>query len=91
MVSQITGISIVYPTVFFQAHIKENTQARGNWSLSRNLPVTSEFPAHRASNEEKVSKILMASSWKSKSSIISMSILYPACVEKAFYHIKCFS
>ena len=53
MVSQITSVSVVYSTVFFQAQIKENSKAPRRQPLWGE--VTGEFRAQRASNAENVS------------------------------------
>ena len=53
MASQITGVSIVYLTIF-QAQIKENIKARVTGLCEENSPVTGEFPAQRTSNAEHV-------------------------------------
>ena len=58
MASQITGVSIVYSAVFFQAQIKEDIKAprrRVTGLCERKSPVTDEFPTQRASNAENVS------------------------------------
>ena len=52
MASQITGVSIVCSTVFFQA--QKTSKLRVTGLCARNSPVTSEFPAQRASNAENV-------------------------------------
>ena len=44
MASQITSLTIVYLTVFFQAQIKENIKAPRHWLCAGNSPVTGEFP-----------------------------------------------
>ena len=51
MVSQITGVSIVYPTFFF----KENINLRVTGLCEGNSPLTDEFHAQRASNVENAS------------------------------------
>ena len=53
IVSQITSLAIVYSTV--QAQKKENIKAPRHWPLCGNSPVTGEFPAQMASNDENVS------------------------------------
>ena len=53
MASQITSLTIVYSTVYFQAQIKENTKAPRHWPLCGEF--TGEFPAQMTSNAENVS------------------------------------
>ena len=52
--SQITGVSIVCWTVH-QMQIKENSKAPRHWLCAWNSPMTSEFPAQKASYTENVS------------------------------------
>ena len=52
--SQITGLTIVYSTVFSGAD-KKNIKAPRHWPLCGNSPGTGEFPAQMASNAENVS------------------------------------
>ena len=54
MASQITSLTIVYPTVI-QAQIKENIKAPRHWPLCGEVTGTGEFPAQRVSNTENVS------------------------------------
>ena len=51
--SQITSLTIVYSTVYSGVD-KKNIKAPRHWPLCGILPVTSEFPAQRASNAENV-------------------------------------
>ena len=51
MVSQITGVSIVYSTICSGAD--QNTKPRVTGLCEGNSPVTGEFPAQRACNAEK--------------------------------------
>ena len=51
---QITGLPIVYSTIV-QGQIKETSKLRITGLCVLNSPVTGEFPAQRASNEENVS------------------------------------
>ena len=53
--SQITSLTIVYPTVFFWCRSKKTSQLRVTGLCVGNSPVTGEFPAQRASNAENVS------------------------------------
>ena len=56
MVSQITGVSIVYLTVYSGAdHIRHQSFASLAFLSVGNSPVTGKFPAQRASNVENVS------------------------------------
>ena len=55
MGSQITGVSIVYSTVFFRRRSKKTLKLRVTGLCAGNSPVTGEFPAQRASNTENVS------------------------------------
>ena len=52
MASQITGLTIFYPTVYLGTD-KENTKLHVTGVCAGNSPVTGEFPAQRASNEKK--------------------------------------
>ena len=51
-VSQITGVTIVYTTVFFMRRSKKTSKLRVSGFCEGNSPVTGEFPALRASNAE---------------------------------------
>ena len=54
--SQITGVLVVYPTVFIQAETKEKTsKLRVTGPCEGKSPVIGQFPAQRASNAENVS------------------------------------
>ena len=52
--SQITSLTIAYPTVYSDAD-KKNLKLRVTGLCVVNSPVTGEFPAQMASNAEKVS------------------------------------
>ena len=54
MVSQITGVSIVYSTVYPRNKSKKTPKLRVTGLCAGNSPVTGEFPAQRASNGENV-------------------------------------
>ena len=53
MAYQITGVSIVYSTVY--SGVDKTLKLRVTGLCEGNSPVTSEFPAQRASNAENVS------------------------------------
>ena len=53
--SQITGVSIVWSTVYSGAYEKQTPKLCVSGLCVENSPVTSEFPAERASNAENVS------------------------------------
>ena len=61
MMSQITSLTIVYPTVI-QAQIRETSKLRVTGLCAGNSPVTGEFPEQRGSNAENVYFYLMTSS-----------------------------
>ena len=54
MASQITSLKIVYFTVYSGVDLN-TSKLRGTGLCERNSPVTGEFPAQKASYEEKVS------------------------------------
>ena len=54
MASQITSLTNVYSTVYSGADKKKH-QSSGSLAFVRGIPLTGEFPAHRASNAENVS------------------------------------
>ena len=64
MASQITGVSIVYSTVYCGADQREHQSAASLALSAENSPVTVEFPAEKDSNAEKIH--LMMSSWTTK-------------------------
>ena len=53
MASQITSVWIVYSSVYSNADQRKHQSSR-HWLWQGNSPVTSEFPAQRASNAENV-------------------------------------
>ena len=53
--SQITGVLVVYSTVYSDTDKKKTSKLRVTGLCARNSPVTGEFPAQRASNAENVS------------------------------------
>ena len=53
--SQITSLTIVYPTIYSDADKKQNIKALRHWHLYGNSPGTGESPAQMASNAENVS------------------------------------
>ena len=55
MASQITSLTIVYSTVYSMRKSKKTSKLRITGLCAGNSLVTSEFPAQRASNTEKVS------------------------------------
>ena len=55
MASQITSLTIVYSTVYSRWRSKKTSKLRVTGLCEGNSPVTSEFPAQRASNAENVS------------------------------------
>ena len=55
MASQITSLTIVYSTVYSRHRSKKTSKLRVTGLCEGNSPVTSEFPAQRASNTENVS------------------------------------
>ena len=55
MTSQITGVSIVYSTVFIRRRWKNTSKLHVTGLCDGISPVTGEFPAQRASNAENVS------------------------------------
>ena len=55
MASQITSLTIVYPTVYSGADKKKPSKLRVTGLCAVNSPGTSEFPAQMASNAENVS------------------------------------
>ena len=63
MASQITSVSIVYSTGFFQAQIKENIKAPRHWPLWGTSPVTGEFLAQRVGKAVNHGFNLMTSSF----------------------------
>ena len=67
MASQISGVTIVYSTVFFQVDIKEESKLRVTGLCAGNSPVTGEFPAQKANNVENVS-----SWWRHHASIANV-------------------
>ena len=52
MASQITGVSIVFSTVFFRGTSTKISKLRATGIYEGNSPVTGEFPAQRASDAE---------------------------------------
>ena len=52
MASQITGVSVVYLTVFFRCRSNKTSKLRVTGLCEGNSPVTGEFPAQRVSNAE---------------------------------------
>ena len=52
MASQITNLTIVYSTVKFNRRSKKTSKLRVTGLCAENSPVTSDFPAQRASNTE---------------------------------------
>ena len=54
MGSQITSLTIVYPTVYSGADQRKQQRSRVPDLCEGNSPVTGEFPAQRASNAENV-------------------------------------
>ena len=52
VVSQITGVSIVYSTVCLDRRSKKASKLRATGLCEGNSPVTGELPAQRASNAE---------------------------------------
>ena len=55
MASQITGLTIVYSTVYPGADQRKHQSSMSLAFCAGNSPVASEFPAHKASNTENVS------------------------------------
>ena len=55
MASQITSLTIVYSTVYSGIDQRKKPKLRVTGLCVGNSPVTSEFPAQRASNAENVS------------------------------------
>ena len=55
MASQITSLMIVYSTVHSGSDQREYQSSASLAFVAGNTPVTSEFPAQRASNAENVS------------------------------------
>ena len=55
MGSQITGVTIVYSTVWLGGDKKKTSKLQVTGFCEGNSPVTGEFPAQRASNAENVS------------------------------------
>ena len=55
MASQITGVTIVYSTVYSRCWSKKTSKLHVTGLCEGNPPVTGEFPAQRASNAENVS------------------------------------
>ena len=55
MASQITSLTIVYSTVFFQVQIKENIKAPRHWPLCGEFTGDRWIPAEKTSNAENVS------------------------------------
>ena len=55
MASQITSLTIVYPSFLFRRRSKKTSKLRVTGLCEGNSPVTGEFPAQRASNAENVS------------------------------------
>ena len=55
MASQITSLTIVYSSVYSMGKSKKTSKLRVTGLCAGNSVVTSEFPAQRASNTEKVS------------------------------------
>ena len=55
MVSQIISLTIVYSTLYSRRRSKKTSKIRDTGFCGGNSPVTSDFPAQRASNEENVS------------------------------------
>ena len=55
MASQITSLKIGYSTVYSRRRSKKTSKLRATGLCQGNSPVTSEFPAQRASNAENVS------------------------------------
>ena len=60
--SQITGLTIVYSTVYWDADQRKTSKLRVTGLCAGNSPGTGEFPAQMASYAENVA-ILMTSSW----------------------------
>ena len=52
MASQITSLTIVYPTVYSRRRSKKSPKLRVTGLCEGNSPVTGEFPAQRVSNAE---------------------------------------
>ena len=55
MASQITSLTIVYPSVLFRRRSKKTSALRVTGQCEGNSPVTGEYPTQRASNAENVS------------------------------------
>ena len=55
MASQITSLTIIYPTVYSCADQRKHQKLRVTRLCAGKLPVTGEFPAQRASNAENIS------------------------------------
>ena len=55
MAAQVTSLTIIYSTVYSRHMSKETAKPRVTGLCEGNSPVTSEFPAQRASNAENVS------------------------------------
>ena len=55
MASQITGLMIIYSTVYSTRRSKKTSKLSVTGLCAGNSPVTNEFPAQRASNAENVS------------------------------------
>ena len=55
MASQVTSLTIVYPTVYWRCRSQKTSKLRVTGLCEGNSPVTDEFPAQRASNVENVS------------------------------------
>ena len=55
MVSQITSLTIAYSTVYSRSRSKKTSKLRVTGLCEGNSPMTSEFPAQRASDAENVS------------------------------------
>ena len=55
MTSQITSLTIVYTTVYWRHRSKKTSKLRVTGLYAGNSPLTGEFPAQMANNEENVS------------------------------------
>ena len=55
MASHIISLMIVYSTVYSRCRSKKTLKVRITGLCEENLPVSSEFPAQRASNVENIS------------------------------------
>ena len=81
MASQITGVSIVYSTVYSGTNHRKHQTPR-HWPFAGKTPVTSEFPAQKASNAENVSIW-----WRRHGVWLGISSWFPFTLAKSLWYI----